>query len=211
MALDGEHGDLELAGDLAVPQAPGNQLEHVPLSIGEERFPCPLRSVCTLHGRHEQACELRLERRLADQDAAQRTEQLRRADRLRDETERARRDRGEDVLGRRPNRPDERGNGLCLLREALERVRAAERRQLEIDDGDAGGLGRNLCEELVEIPCFADGECPVPLGHDAQAGAEDRRGVGHDDKRSSHATGPPAPAKLRPGLAAWPLSEAVWP
>ena len=31
---------------------------------------------------------------------------------------------------------------------------------------------------------------PVPLGHDAQAGAEDRRGVGDDDKRSSHATGP---------------------
>ncbi len=143
--------------------------------------------------------------------AAQRTEQLGRADRLRDEAERACRDRGEDVLGRRPERPDERGNGPCLLRQALERVRAAERRQLEIDDGDVGGLGRHQCEELVEIPCFADGECPVPLGHDAQAGAEDRRGVGHDDKRSCHATGPPAPAKLRPGLAAWPLSEAVWP
>ena len=100
---------------------------------------------------------------------------------------RARTHGGEHGLARRLEAPNDRVRAAVLV-EPLHRRHPADRRELEVDQGDLRTLRIHKAPQRQEICCFDDGEVALPPKEVLDANPEDRERIGDQDFRATHGT-----------------------
>src|SRR4051812_6573637 len=190
VALDRELGDRERLRDLPVARTSGDERQNLTLTCGQSdrALAGPAALFEPVHRVDHERGEAPRERRLPADDAAQRTDEPRRRDLLREEALAARGDCGEHGIARRLEAPDDHAR-LVERREARNGRDTARGRKVEIDERDVRLLLLERLRERRKRGRLEDLEVALAPEQMPDAGPEDRSSVGDDDARSPHRAG----------------------